>query len=247
MVCTVTTDLTGGTAAMSVSQNVTRTNGSFARGRFSAPRARERSQRGTSARCTAWRWSPDRTHVASCIVLVDGDTSVGGQPPRRRDAGRFLTTVLITDIVDSTSMAMRLGDRRWRDVLVDHYMACRSHVERNGGELVNTTGDGVVAIFDGPAHAICAAIAIQAAARASGMAVRAGVHAGECERVGHDLAGIAVHIAARVCALAGGGEVVTTGTVRDLATGSMLSFEPRGPRKLKGVPDRWPVFCATAQ
>jgi class 3 adenylate cyclase len=247
MVCTVTTDLTGGTAAMSVSQNVTRTNGSFARGRFSAPRARERSQRGTSARCTAWRWSPDRTHVASCIVLVDGDTSVGGQPPRRRDAGRFLTTVLITDIVDSTSMAMRLGDRRWRDVLVEHYTACRSHIERNGGELVNTTGDGVVAIFDGPARAVRAAIAIQAAARASGMAVRAGVHAGECERLGRDLAGVAVHIAARVCALAGAGQVVTTATVRDLATGSLLGFEPRGPQKLKGVPGRWSVFCATDQ
>jgi class 3 adenylate cyclase len=247
MVCTVTTDRTAGTAAMSVSQNVTRANGTFALGRFSAPRPRGRTQRGTSARCTAWQWSPDRTQDTSCIVLVDGDARVGGQPPRRRDAGRFLTTILITDIVDSTSMAMRLGDRRWRDVLADHYAACRWHIERNGGELVNTTGDGVVAIFDGPAHAVRAAIAIQAAARESGVAVRAGVHAGECERLGHDLAGVAVHIAARVCALAGAGEVVTTGTVRDLATGSLLAFEPRAPQKLKGVPDRWPVFCATAQ
>jgi class 3 adenylate cyclase len=172
---------------------------------------------------------------------------VAGQPPRRDDARRFLTTVLITDIVDSTSMAIRLGDRSWRDVLADHYTACRTHIERNGGELVNTTGDGVVATFDGPAHAVRAAVAIQAAARAAGMAVRAGVHAGECERLGHDLTGVAVHIAARVCALAGAGEVVTTGTVRDLATGSLLGFEPRGPKELKGVPGRWAVFCATDQ
>jgi class 3 adenylate cyclase len=123
MVSTVTMDRTGGTVAMSVSQNVTRTNGNFARGHFSVPHACERTQRGTSARCTSWQWSPDRTHAASCIVLLDGDTAVAGQPPHRRDAGRFLTTVLITDIVDSTSMAMRLGDRRWRDVLVDHYAA----------------------------------------------------------------------------------------------------------------------------
>jgi class 3 adenylate cyclase len=245
MVCTVTTDPTAGTAATSVSQNLTRTNGTLAAGRFSASRSRERTQRGTSGRCAAWQWSPGRTH-ASCIVVLDANTSVGGQPPRRRDAGRFLTTILITDIVDSTSMAMRLGDRRWRDVLADHYTACRSHIERNGGELVKTTGDGVVAIFDCPAHAVRAAIAIQAAAGASGLPVRAGVHAGECERLGHDLAGVAVHIAARVCALAGAGEVVTTGTVRDLATGSLLAFEPRAPQELKGVPHRWPVFCATA-
>src|SRR3954471_23141975 len=106
MVSTVSTDRTGGTVAMSVSQNVTRTNGNFARERFSVPPACERTERGTSARCTPWQWSPARTHAASCIVLLDGDTSVGGQAPHRRPAGRFLTTVLITDIVESTSMAM---------------------------------------------------------------------------------------------------------------------------------------------
>jgi class 3 adenylate cyclase len=245
MVCTVPTDRTGDLEAMSVAQNVTRPNGHFARGRFSAPLARGRTQRGT--RCTAWQWSPGGTQDASCIVVSYGDTGVGGQPPRRPDAGRFLTTVMITDIVDSTGTALRLGDGRWRDVLADHYAVCRAQVERNGGELVNTTGDGVVAIFDAPAHAVRAAIAIQAAARASGVAVRAGVHAGECERLGHDLAGVAVHIAARVCALAGAGEVMTTGTVRDLAVGSMLAFEPRGRQQLKGVPDRWPVFRASDQ
>jgi class 3 adenylate cyclase len=123
---------------------------------------------------TAWRWSPDGSTAASCIVLARGRTP-------RRAARRFLTTVLITDIVDSTGMAMRLGDRRWREPLADHYAACRAKVERNGGELVNTTGDGIVAIFDTPARAVRAAIALQAAASAVGIAVRAGLHTGECD------------------------------------------------------------------
>ena len=193
----------------------------------------------TGVRCTAWQWSPDQSS-AFCVVPSRGRTP-------RRDAGRFLTTVLITDIVDSTGMAIRLGDRRWRELLAGHYAACRAEVERRGGELISTTGDGVVAIFDGPARAVRAAIAMQAVASAAGIALRVGLHAGECERLGEDLAGVAVHIAARVCALGGAGEVVTTGTVRDLAIGSMLAFEPRGSHELKGVPDRWPLFRAADQ
>jgi class 3 adenylate cyclase len=162
-----------------------------------------------------------------------------------RDAGRFLTTVLLTDIVDSTATATQLGDRRWRDVLAGHYTACRAQVARSAGELVNTTGDGIVAIFDGPARAVRAAIAIQAVARASGIAVRAGLHTGECERLEDGLVGLTVHIAARVCALGGADDVMTTTTVRDLVIGSMLAFEPRGHHDLKGVPGRWPVFSAT--
>jgi class 3 adenylate cyclase len=224
-------------------------------------------------RCTAWQWWPDGTDAPPCVVLAYGYSGPGEQPPnaesiadarqvmlpeavidaigsamgqaRRRDAGRFLTTVLVTDIVDSTATATRLGDTRWREVLADHYSACRAQVERNGGELVNTTGDGVVAIFDGPARAVRAAIAIEASARALGIAVRAGLHTGECERLGDGLAGVAVHIAARVCALAGADDVLTTGTVRDLVIGSMLAFEPRGHHDLKGVPGSWPVFSAT--
>jgi class 3 adenylate cyclase len=160
-------------------------------------------------------------------------------------AGRFLTTVLMTDIVDSTATATRLGDRRWREVLADHYTACRAHVRRHGGELVTTTGDGVLAIFDSPAQAVRAAIAIQATARNSGLAVRAGLHAGECERLGAGLAGLTIHIAARICALGDAEAVMATAIVRDLATGSTLAFEPRGDRDLKGVPGRWPVFSAT--
>ena len=165
--------------------------------------------------------------------------------PKDADAGRFATTVLITDIVDSTATATRLGDRRWRDVLADHYAACRAEVGRAGGELVNTTGDGIVAIFDCPARAVRAAIAIQAVARESGIGVRAGVHAGECARLDGGLVGLAIHIAARVCSLGGADVVMTTRTVRDLAIGSMLAFEPRGHHDLKGVRGPWAVFSAT--
>ena len=160
-------------------------------------------------------------------------------------AGRFLTTVLMTDIVDSTATATRLGDRRWRDLLAAHYAACRAEVGRGGGELVNTTGDGIVAIFDTPARAVRTAIAIQAMAAASGMAVRVGLHTGECERLEDGLAGLTVHIAARVCALGGADAVMATRTVRDLAIDSTLAFEARGDRDLKGVPGRWAVFSAT--
>jgi class 3 adenylate cyclase len=161
------------------------------------------------------------------------------------DAGRFLTTVLMTDIVDSTLTVAQHGDRRWREMLADHYADCRALTEMAGGELVSTTGDGVIAIFDGPTRAVRAAIAIEAAARASGIAVRAGVHTGECERMSEGLAGLAVHITARICALAGADEVMTTGIVRDLVLGSMLDFEPRGEHELRGVPGDWTVFRAT--
>jgi class 3 adenylate cyclase len=158
-----------------------------------------------------------------------------GQAPCR-EAGRFLTTVLITDIV---------GDRRWREVLADHYIACRTQVERGGGELVNTTGDGVVAIFDSPTHAVRAAMAIQASASAAGIAVRAGLHTGERERLDEGLTGAAVHIAARVCALGAADDVMTTGTVRDLVIGSMPGLRSSWRSRLKGVPGSWPVFSAS--
>lgn len=167
------------------------------------------------------------------------------QKPSRRDSGRFLTTVLMTDIVDSTQTVVRLGDRRWRELLAEHYADCRTRVKRSGGEVVNTTGDGILAIFDAPTRAVRAAIAIQARARASGMPVRAGVHAGECEWLADGLAGLAVHVAARICALGKANEVIATATVRDLVTGSMLAFEPQGRRELKGVPGDWTIFRAT--
>jgi class 3 adenylate cyclase len=228
---------------------------------------------GDGVRCTAWQWWPDGPGGAPCTLVAYGYTASCGEPPSAgdiadarpivlpaavmdaigsalgqapcRDDGRFLTTVLITDIVDSTGTATRLGDRRWGEMLAEHYAACRAQVARHGGEFVNTTGDGIVAIFDVPARAVRAAIAIQAAARAAGVEVRAGLHTGECERLGEGLVGVAIHIAARVCALGGAGDVLATGTVRDLAVGSMLTFEVRGEHELKGVPGRWPVFCVT--
>jgi class 3 adenylate cyclase len=162
----------------------------------------------------------------------------------RRHASRFLTTVLMTDIVDSTNTVARLGDLRWRELLAEHYAECRARVATGGGELVNTTGDGILAIFDAPARAVFTGIAIQAGARALGMGLRAGVHTGECERLADGLVGLAVHVAARICALGGPHEVMATGTVRDLVTGSTLAFEPRGCHELKGVPGDWTIFKA---
>jgi class 3 adenylate cyclase len=165
--------------------------------------------------------------------------------PSRRHSRRFLTTVLMTDMVGSTQTVARLGDRRWRELLTEHYADCRARVDHAGGELVNTTGDGILAIFDSPTRAVRAAIAIQAAARVSGMAIRAGVHTGECEWLADGLTGLAVHIAARICALGNPDDVITTATVRDLVTGSMLTFEPQGRHELKGVPCEWTIFRAT--
>jgi class 3 adenylate cyclase len=161
------------------------------------------------------------------------------------DMDRFLTTILVTDIVDSTRTVAVLGDRRWRELLAGHYADCRALVDHGRGELVNTTGDGIVAIFDGPTRAVRAGIAIQALGRESGLSVRAGVHTGELERLADGITGLAIHIATRVCALGGGGEVIATGTVRELAIGSLLRFEPRGRRQLRGVPGDFGVYLAS--
>jgi class 3 adenylate cyclase len=163
----------------------------------------------------------------------------------RPDTGRFLTTVLITDIVDSTETLARLGDEGWRERLGEHYVDCRAAIEGGGGEIVATAGDGVIAIFDSPTRAVRAGMAIEAAARSRGIAARAGVHSGECEHFGEGIVGLSVHIAARVCALAGADEVMTTNVVRDLTLGSLLEFEFCGTRALKGVPGDWAVFKVT--
>jgi class 3 adenylate cyclase/pimeloyl-ACP methyl ester carboxylesterase len=160
------------------------------------------------------------------------------------DADRALRTVLFMDIVASTERAAELGDRRWREVLDAHDAATRVAIDRFRGVEVNRSGDGFLASFDGPARAIRCALAVGESARAAGLDVRAGVHTGECEVRGDDLAGIAVHIGARVCALAGAGEVLTTSTVRDLVAGSGIEFEDRGLHALKGVPDQWTILAA---
>jgi pimeloyl-ACP methyl ester carboxylesterase/class 3 adenylate cyclase len=155
---------------------------------------------------------------------------------------RVLATVMFTDIVGSTERASELGDRRWREILDRYYELSRREIARFGGREVNTTGDGTLATFDGPARAIRSATAIAAATRQLGIDVRAGLHTGECELAGSDVRGIAVHIGARVAALAGAGEVLVSRTVRDLVVGSGLTFSERGEHELKGVPGSWQLF-----
>ena len=159
------------------------------------------------------------------------------------DADRVLAAVLFTDIVDSTARAAQLGDRRWHDVLDDHDGRARAAVEHAGGRIVKTTGDGVLARFDAAGRAVRCAQAIVAEGRRLGLAVRAGVHAGECEVRGDDLAGLTVHVAARVAALARAGEVLVTGTVRDVVIGGGLAFDERGTHTLRGVPGEWTVLA----
>ena len=159
---------------------------------------------------------------------------------------RALATVLFTDIVESTKRAAALGDRQWRDMLERHDQLVRRQLERHRGRLVQTTGDGVLATFDGPARAIRYAGSLRDALRSLDLEIRAGIHTGEVELRGNDLAGIAVHIAARVQALARPSEVLVSRTVVDLVAGSGIEFEDRGEQELKGVPGTWKLFAATS-
>jgi len=159
------------------------------------------------------------------------------------DPDRVLATVLFTDVVGSTERAVEVGDTRWREFLNAHHAQVRRQLERFRGREVNTTGDGFVAVFDGPARAIRCAIAIRDAVRGLGLTLRAGLHTGEVEIVGEDIAGVAVHLAARVCSCADPGEVWVSRTVVDLVAGSGLAFADRGTHELKGVPDTWQLFA----
>jgi class 3 adenylate cyclase len=152
---------------------------------------------------------------------------------------RVLATVLFTDIVDSTRRAAEIGDRDWHALLDAHDAVVRSQLVRFRGREVSTSGDGFLAMFDGPQRAIRCAMAIRDAVQALGIEVRAGLHTGECEVRGDDIGGIAVHIGARVSALAGPNEVLVSSTLRDLVIGSGLEFEQRGTHELKGVPGEW--------
>jgi class 3 adenylate cyclase len=155
---------------------------------------------------------------------------------------RVLATVLFTDIVDSTAVATEKGDRDWRDLLEEHQKIVRGHLERFGGREVKTTGDGFLAIFDGPTRAVEAARAISVDMPSLGIEVRAGLHSGEVELMDDDIGGIAVHVASRIASLAGGGQVLASRTVRDLSVGSGIGFEPSGRHSLKGVSDEWEVY-----
>jgi len=156
---------------------------------------------------------------------------------------RILATVLFTDIVDSTKRAVELGDERWKELLGRHDAHVRRQLERFHGREVNTTGDGFLAWFDGPARAIRCATAIRDALRGLGLEVRAGVHTGEIELRDDDISGIAVHVAARVAAAAAAGEVLVSRIVVDLVAGSGLGFTARGEHAFKGVPGEWGLFA----
>jgi class 3 adenylate cyclase len=161
-------------------------------------------------------------------------------------ADRLLTTVLFTDIVGSTERIVAVGERRWRDLLDRHDEAVRKQLQRFGGRQVKTTGDGVLATFDGPGRAVQCAAAIRDAADELGLEIRAGVHTGEVEVRGEDIGGLSVHIGARVAAAAGAGEILVSRTVTDLVVGSGLEFVDRGEYELKGVPGRWQLFAVAA-
>ena len=157
---------------------------------------------------------------------------------------RVLATVLFTDIVGATEKASALGDRRWRDLLDGHNVLVRCELARFRGREIKTAGDGFFAAFDGPARAVLCACAVSRGMQSLGLEVRAGLHTGECEITGEDMGGIAVHIGARIAALAAPGEVLVSSTVKDLVAGSGLSFRDHGAARLKGVEGEWKLYAA---
>lgn len=163
-----------------------------------------------------------------------------------RATERVLSTVLFTDIVDSTAHAAKLGDRAWHEMLDRHDSLVEEKIALHQGRSVKSTGDGFLATFDGPARAIGCADAITASAPGLGLSVRAGLHSGECELREDDIGGMAVHIGARVAARAGAGEVLVSSTVKDLVVGSGIEFDDRGPAELKGVPGEWRLYAVRA-
>jgi len=164
---------------------------------------------------------------------------------RVREPDRVLATVLFTDIVGSTERAAELGDRRWKELLDEHHRLVRAELERARGKEVRISGDGFLATFDGPARAIRCACAIRDSVRELGIEIRAGLHTGEIELAETGVEGIAVHIGARIAALAGSGEVLVSSTVKDLVVGSRIEFAERGTHALKGVPGEWYVHAVT--
>ena len=186
-----------------------------------------------------WWVDPDDALIGEIEEFLTGVRTV---PPSER----VLATVLFTDIVSSTTLAARLGDRTWRDVLEAHTMAVRSLVERFGGRVVKSTGDGVLATFDGPGRAIRCARSIEQSGTDQGFEIRAGLHTGEIEIMGDDVGGIAVHIAARVANHARGNEVLVSSSIPPLVVGSGVEFSDRGEHDLKGVPGSWRLFAVIA-
>ena len=184
----------------------------------------------------AWVIGDEPVH----ILDFAGHSDAIGMP---REHERIVTTLLMTDIVDSTATASRLGDRAWREILADHNRLVRAQFLRFGGSEVNTTGDGFLATFRSAVAAFRCADAIVDAVREAGIEIRAGVHTGEVEIMGNDVGGLTVHTAARITALAGASEVYGSSVAVGLADGSDLAFEPRGPQSVKGISRPIDVFA----
>ena len=176
-------------------------------------------------------------HEANDII----EEFLTGRRPAHR-AERLLATVLFTDIVGSTERTAALGDLKWQALLHDHDALVREEIERWRGREIKTTGDGFLATFDGPARAVHCAESVVVRVQNLGIEVRAGLHTGECEFINGDVSGIAVHIGARVGALAGAGEVLVSSTVKDLVVGSDLRFAEKGVHTLRGVPGTWHLY-----
>jgi class 3 adenylate cyclase len=198
----------------------------------------------------------ERIPGAQRLELDDGDSSTWLVEDLPDHTSRFvrecwgaeepetvLTTVLFTDIVGSTEQAVAAGNRAWARILGEHHAVVRGHLDRFRGKELDTAGDGFFATFDGPVRAIRCADAVARTLRERGIDIRAGIHTGECEVVGEKIAGLAVNIGARVASKAGAGEVVVSGTVKDLVAGSGLAFQDRGAETLKGVPGKWRLYA----
>jgi class 3 adenylate cyclase len=193
-----------------------------------------------------WHVSLVEDDETDALDLIE-EFITGSPPPEPpADVDRVLATVLFTDIVDSTPRAAELGDRRWRDLIDAHDRAATAEIERHRGIMVRSTGDGILARFDGPARGIQCAQAIVEAAGQLDLRIRAGLHVGEFLLRGDDIAGITVHIGARISALAGAGEVFVSSTVRDLVAGSGITFDDRGHHSLKGVPGDWHLLSVAS-
>ena len=193
-----------------------------------------------------------QTHASAGTLIATASGSAAAVDEARRaarrqaDAKRVLTTLLFTDIVDSTGHAERLGDERWRTVLDEHHARVRREIARNEGIEVKTIGDGFFARFESPARAVACARIVRDSIRSLGIEIRAGIHTGECELHGRDLAGMAVHLASRIQAAAVPGEILVSGTVKDLTVGSEIRFTDRGEHELKGVAGRWRLYCVAS-
>jgi class 3 adenylate cyclase len=183
--------------------------------------------------------------VGTDAILDEIEEFLTGTRPIRAPT-RALATVMFTDIVDSTGQAAELGDTAWRDLLQRHDSLTRTRVEQHDGRVVKSTGDGALATFDTPAAAIAAAQILTADLHEAGLELRVGIHMGEVEILGDDVAGLAVHLAARISGLAGPGDIYVSRTIKDLMLGSTIEFDDRGTHELKGIPDEWEILAVVS-